>query len=214
MGIVLCDGVDTGDATDAISHLPKHVKWQAVPVICERLKQTRSFDTIPLVRTLVSTAFDPRNEPLTELHDAQRLVLACLVDCQELWSIANLSHDFRSHGLPHDRQMCAELAGVKFVDDKALSALSTGSLLSLMGFHQKARENIEEALRNDPLIFERTPSPDECWLYCAKAFAETNVERAKAAFDRAVAINPAVIQRVDPAWKLFRLLGDSRNAAE
>jgi tetratricopeptide (TPR) repeat protein len=213
-GIPGAGGKSTGDAADAISHLPTDVKWQAAPIICERLKQTRSFDTMPLVRALVSTAFEPRNEPLTELHDAQRQILVCLVDCQELWSIANLSQVFRSHGLPHDRQKCAELAGVKFVDDKALAALSTGALFSKMGFHEKAREHIEEALRHDPLIFERNPSPDECWLYCAKAYAETDAERAVEAFDRAVAINPAAIHRVDPTWKLFRLLGDSRNGGE
>lgn len=207
-------GKSTGDAADAISRLPKDVKWQAAPIICERLKQTRSFDTMPLVRALVSTAFEPRNEPLAELNEAQRQILVCLVDCQEHWSIGNLSNVFRAHGLPHDRQKCAELAGVKFVDDKALAALSKGALFSKMGFHEKARKNIEEALRHDPLIFERTPSPDECWLYCAKAYAETDAERALDAFNRAVAINSAATHRVDPTWKLFRLLGNPRNAAE
>ena len=207
-------GKSTGDAADAISRLPADVRWQAMPVICERLKQTRSFDTMPLVRTLLSTAFEPRKERLTEVSDVQRRVLICLIDCQELWSIGNLSSAFESRGLPRDRQKCAELAGVKFLHDKALAALSTGVLYSEMGFHDKARENIEEALRHDPLIFERAPSPDECWLYCAKAYAETDAERALEAFHRAIAINPATGRRVGPTWRLFRLLADGQDGAE
>ena len=211
-GIPGAGGKSTGDAADAVLHLPKEVKWRAAPILCERLRQTRSFDTMPLVRTLISTGFEPRDKPLRELNDAQRQILVCLVDCQEIWSIGNLFQFFQAHGLPHDRQECAVLAGVKFVDNKALAALSIGALFSKMGFHEKARENIEEALRLDPLFFELTPSPDECWLYCAKAYAETDVERAMEAFNRALAINPAAIHRVDPTWDLFSLLGDARNA--
>ncbi len=211
--IIGAGGNSTGDAADAISRLPADVKWQAAPIICERLRLTRSFDTVPLVRMLLSTAFEPSVEPVTEMNEAQRQILVCLVDCQELWPIANLSQDFRSRGLPHDRQKCAQLAGVTFVDDKALAALSNGALFSKMGFHEKAREGIEEALRVDPRIFERTPSPDECWLYCAKAYAETDAERALEAFHRASEINPNAIRHVDPTWKLFQLLGDLRNPA-
>jgi tetratricopeptide (TPR) repeat protein len=213
-GIPGAGGKSTGDAADALAYLPKDVQWQAAPIICERLKQARSFDTMPLVSALLSMAFEPRDEPLTEVNDAQRQVLICLVACQELWSIGNLHQDFRSRGLSQDRQKCAELAGVKFVDDKAQAALSIGALYSKMGFHDKARANIEEALRYDASIFERAPSADECWLYCAKAYAETDPERAMAAFQRAVSINPAATHRVDPSWKLFRLLADSRDAAK
>jgi tetratricopeptide (TPR) repeat protein len=210
-GIPGAGGKSTGDAADAISRLPAEVKWQAAPIICERLILTRSFDTMPLVRTLLSTAFEPRDEPVTEVNDAQRRILVCLVDCQELWSIGNLSSDFRSRGLPHDRRQCAELAGVKFVEDKALAALSIGALYSKMGFHEKAREHIEEALKYDPLIFERTPSPDECWLFCAKAYAESDAQRAIEAFRRSKAINPLMAHRVDPTWKLFQLLTDGQD---
>lgn len=207
-------GRSTGDAADAISHLPTDVKWQAVPVICERLTQTRSFDTMPMVRALLSTAFESRTEPLPTVNDAQRRILICLVDCQEIWTIGNLFQDFRSRGLPHDRTKCAELAGVRFVDDKALASLSTGVLFSKMGFHEKAREYIEEAFRQDSLIFERTPAPDECWLYCAKAYAETDPQRALESLHRAIAINEASIHRIDPAWKLSELLNDAQDALD
>jgi len=69
-----------------------------------------------------------------------------------------------------------------------------------------ARERILQALEIDPAVFERTPSPEECWLLCAKAFAESDPERALAAFRRATAINTAVAHRVDPSWRLADLL--------
>lgn len=206
-------GKSTGDAADAISRLPADVKWQAAPIICNRLMKTRSFDTMPLVRSLLSTAFEPSDEPVKEVNDAQKRILVCLVNCQELWSIGNLSDDFRSRGLPHNRQKCADLVGVKFVEDKALASLSIGALFSKMGFHEKAREHIEEALKYDPLIFERTPSPDECWLFCAKAYAETDAQRAIDAFRRSKAINPLITHRVDPTWKLFQLLEGKQDTA-
>lgn len=209
-GIPGAGGKSTGDAADAISRLPSDVKWQAVPILCERLMQTRSFDTMPLVRALLSTAFEPSDVPVTKVNESQRRILVCLVNCQEAWSIANLNSAFRSRGLPGDRRKCAEIAGVKVIEDKALAALSTGTHFSKIGFHQKAREHIEEALKHDPMIFERTPSPEECWLFCAKAYAETNVQRAIEAYGRSIALNPAMADHVDPTWKLFQLLKDKQ----
>lgn len=203
-------GKSTGDAAYAISQLPRELRGRATPIICERLHQARAFDTMPLVTTLLSTAFEPRDEPLTTVDDNQKRILICLVDCQELWSIGNLHFTFRSYGLPHDRQKCAELAGVKYVDDKALTSLSTGVLLAKMGFVDRGRQHIDEALQHDPIVFERVPSPEECWLYCAKAFADTDSERALEAFRRAVAINPGMAHRVDPTWQLYHLIEQDR----
>jgi len=206
-------GHSTGDAAAAISNLPAEVRWQATPVLCERLKKSRSFETMPLVRTLLSIAFDPRNEPVSEVNGAQRNVLVCLVDCQEHWPIVNLSSDFECRGLPHDRQKCADLAGVKVIHNTALAALSTGALFSKIGFHEKAREHFEEALKLDPTIFELSPAPEECWLYCAKAYAESDVKLALEAFRRATTINPTMFHRVDPTWTLFQLLADKQDTA-
>jgi tetratricopeptide (TPR) repeat protein len=75
-----------------------------------------------------------------------------------------------------------------------------------MNFLEKAREHILQALELDPIVLERAPAPDERWLFCAKAFAETDPERAIAAFRRAAALNPAAAYRVDPAWRLADLL--------
>jgi hypothetical protein len=201
-------GHSTGDAAHAVSYLPQDALRQAVPAICERLRLTSSFETMPLVETLLKTEFEPRNEPVQTVNDAQRRILVCLVDCQELWSIGNLSYTFTSYGLSQDRRKCAELAGVKFVDDKALSELSSGALFSQMGFHEEGRNHIEEALRHDPLVFERTPSPDEYRLYCAKAYAETDPVRALQEFRHAIAINPSMANRVEPTWKLAELIAD------
>jgi hypothetical protein len=65
-----------------------------------------------------------------------------------------------------------------------------------MGFYEKGRNHIEEALRQDPLVFERAPAPEECRLYCAKAYAETDPARALEEYRRAIAINPTVAHRV------------------
>lgn len=95
-----------------------------------------------------------------------------------------------------------------------MAALSIGALFSKMGFHEKAREHIEEALKHDPIIFERTPSPDECWLFCAKAYAESDAPRAIEAFRRAKAINPLITHHVDPTWKLFQLIEGGQDTAQ
>lgn len=90
--------------------------------------------------------------------------------------------------------------------DEALKALSTGVIFAEMNFLEKAREHILQALELDPIVLERAPAPDECWLYYAKAFAETDPERAIAAFQRSASLNPATAYRVDQAWRLADLL--------
>src|SRR5262249_2949095 len=101
---------------------------------------------------------------------------------------------------------CAELAGVKVADDEALKSLRSGLAFADIGFLDKGREGILEALKLDPAVFERAPAPDECWLLCAKAFAESEPERALAAYGRAVSMNPAMAHRVNPTWRLAELL--------
>jgi hypothetical protein len=61
----------------------------------------------------------------------------------------------------------------------------------------------------DLAVFERAAAPDECWLLCAKAFAETDPQRAIAAYRRAIAINPALAHRVNPTWRLADLLEEN-----
>jgi hypothetical protein len=58
----------------------------------------------------------------------------------------------------------------------------------------------------DPAVFEFAPGPDESWLLCAKAFAETDPERALAAYRNALSINPGIAHRVNPTWSLADLL--------
>jgi len=77
-------GKSTGDAAFSISLLPPEVQRQAVPAICDRLDQARSFDTMPLVQALFSAAFPRRNEPVSELTDLQRQVLTRMVNTEEL----------------------------------------------------------------------------------------------------------------------------------
>ena len=67
------------------------------------------------------------------------------------------------------------------------------------------RERSDKAL-GAAAVFERAPAPDECWLLCAKVFAESDPERALAAYRRATSINPGVAHRVNPAWRLADLL--------
>ena len=92
-----------------------------------------------------------------------------------------ISH-FQECGLPYDREKCARLLGVTVADDEALQSLRLGLTFADIGFLDKGREGILEALKLDPGVFERAPTPDECWLLCAKAFAESDPERALAAY--------------------------------
>jgi tetratricopeptide (TPR) repeat protein len=186
-------GKSTDDAAFAVSYLPRHIQQQAIPAICQRLKQARSFDTMPLVRTLLSAAFEKRDKPLIEITD-------------ELWSIGNLIYDFPFYGLPDNKEQCAKLVGIKITTDKALEKLSSGLCWAEMGFLQQAQEDIIKALEIDSTVFERVPTPEECWLLYAKAFAESNPKQAIRAFRRAILINPDIENRVSPTWYLADLL--------
>jgi tetratricopeptide (TPR) repeat protein len=95
---------------------------------------------------------------------------------------------------------------VKVTDDEALKSLRSGLAFAEIGFLDKGREGILKALELDPAVFERAPAPEECWLLCAKAFAESDPERAIAAYRRATSINPGVAHRVNPTWRLADLL--------
>lgn len=199
-------GESTGDAAFSITYLPPEVRQRAVPAICQRLEHARSFATIPLVEALFSAAFEQREEPLTEFNDLQRLVLMAMLNAQEMWSIVNLYWTFQSYGLPHDRENCAKLLGVQVTKDEALSELSIAVTYADMGFHDKARQGIEAALNLDPAVFARIPKPDECWLFSAKAFAETDPERAVKSYENACAINPNIGNRVGVTWTLSEVL--------
>jgi hypothetical protein len=199
-------GRSTGDAAFSVSHLPPDVQRKAIPAICDRLDEARSFDTMPLVSALLAAAFPKREEPVTELTALQRQVLARMVNTEELWSIGNLLWTFQAHGLPDERADCATLVGVRVADDEALKSLRSGLAYADIGFLDKGREGILKALELDPAVFERAPGPDECWLLCAKAFAESDPERALAAYRRATSINPRISHRVAPTWRLADLL--------
>jgi hypothetical protein len=161
---------------------------------------------MPLVGALLAAAFPTRNEPVTELTALQRQVLSRMVNTEELWSVGNLTWTFKAYGLSCNREKCAQLVGVRVADDAALKALRSGIGFANIGFLDKGRAGILEALQIDAAVFERAPAPDECWLLCAKAFAETDPERAIAAYRHAIAINPAAAHRVNPTWRLADLL--------
>jgi hypothetical protein len=199
-------GKSTGDAAFSISHLPTEVQRRAIPAICDRLDQARSFDTMPLVGALLAAVFPRRDEAVAELNTLQRQVLARMVNTEELWSIGNLMWTFKQHGLPSDRRKCAGLIGVKVADVEALGSLRSGLAYADIGFLDKGREGILKALELDPAVFERAPGTDECWLLCAKAFAESDPERALTAYRHATSINPAMAHRVNTTWHLADLL--------
>jgi hypothetical protein len=71
---------------------------------------------------------------------------------------------------------------------------------------KNARDEILKALELDAAVFERAPAPDECWLLYAKAFADSDPQRAIAAFRRAISINPSMARGIDPTWPLADLL--------
>lgn len=202
-------GKSSGDAAFSISHLPPDVQRKAIPALCDRLDQARSFDTMPLVGTLLSVAFPRRDEAITELTHLQKHILSRLVNTEELWSIGNLRWTFQKYGLPHDREKCANLVGVLVATDEALTKLRLALAFADIDFLEEAREGIFKALETDPAVFERAPAPDECWLLYAKTFAESDPARAISAFRRASSINPDVAHRINPAWRLADLLKEN-----
>jgi hypothetical protein len=119
-------GKSSGDAAYSIALLPAEVQQQAIPSLCDRLDQARSFDTMPTVRTLIAAAFPTREKPVTELTDLQRYVLGRLVNAEELWNIGNLSWAFRAHGPTQDHIKCAEMVGARVGEDKALAECDPG----------------------------------------------------------------------------------------
>ncbi|WP_425395318.1 HEAT repeat domain-containing protein [Aeoliella sp.] len=209
-GIPGAGGKSTGDAAFSISRLPPEVQHKAIPTICDRLGHARSFDTMPLVHALLVAAFPQQRDKLTKLDTLQTQVVTRLVNCEELWSIGNVKRNLEMHGLPRDRRECAELVDMEITEDRALETLRRALTYAHLGgvFLAKARKGILEAIELDATAIDRAPGPDECWLLCAKAFAETDSERALDSYQRAVAINPMLAQRVDPTWHLADLLGE------
>ena len=204
-------GKSTDDAAFAIAYLPRHIQQQAIPEICQRLKQARSFETIPLVETLLSAVFEQRDEPLTKLTDLQNLVLSQMLMTDELWSIGNLIGVFSYYGLPDGlspdkKEKCAQLVGIKLTQDNALTELRSGLSFAEMNFLPQARESILKALAMDSTVFDRVVTPELAWLLYAKAFAPSDSKRALAAYRRAYLINRAIADRVESGWHLANLL--------
>ena len=203
-------GISTDDAAFAISYLPRHLQQQAIPAICQRLKQARDFETVPLVRTLLSATFEPRETPLTKLTDIQNLVLSQMVMTDELWSIGSLIGVFNAYGLPDGlsdkKEKCAKLLGIKLVPDDALAELQSGLTFAEMNFLPQARASILKAIEMDSTVFERSPTPEVAWLLYAKAFAQIDPKRALTAYRNAYLINRAIANRIKSNWYLANLL--------
>ncbi len=201
-------GKSSGDVAFAISLLPRDAQIRAIPAICDQLDRARVFDTMPLVGTLLAAGFPERRGPITELNELQRSVLTRMVETAELWGVGSLFRVLEAHGLPRERQGCAALLGVRIADDEALAELRKALAFSHIGVLDEARAGIDKALAADPAVFERATAPDECWLLCARAFAVTDPDRARAAFGHALALNPAIRHRVNPSWRLAELLDE------
>lgn len=199
-------GKSTDDAAFSISYLPVHLQQKAIPGICDRLEQAGSFDTVPLVYTLLTASFSASDKEVTELTDLQRYVLGRMVQTAELWCIADLRWTFKSFGLPPDRKKCAQMVGIDVIEDEALKLLRSGLMLAKINFLEKGRAGILEALTHDSNVFERIPDKDESWLLYAKAFAESDPDRALNAYQHALTINPSIARKVDPTWHLADLL--------
>jgi hypothetical protein len=199
-------GTSSGDAAYSVAFLSSEVRLQAIPEVAERLRKVRSFATMPLVDSLLESAFDPRQELVTELTPLQRWVVLQFLEHEDVWVVANLSSVFQAFGLKWDRKHCANLAGVKVAKDEAISELSSAVMFAQIGFDEKAREGIDKALKLDPAVFARVPAPDEYWLYTAKAFAESDPERALQAYVNARSTNSHIGRRVALSWVLAELL--------
>jgi hypothetical protein len=89
---------------------------------------------------------------------------------------------------------------------EVIDGLSVKPIPLRFSFREKFVEARVECVPPDPAVFERAPAPDECWLLCAKAFAESDPDRAIAAYQHATAINPGAAHRVNRTWRLADLL--------
>ena len=207
--VVGASGNSTDDAAFSISYLPRQIQQQAIPAICQRLKNARSFDTMPLVQTLLCATFERSKEALTKLTDLQNLVLSQMLITDELWSIGNLIYTFPAYGLPYDKKECAKLVGIEITEDKALTELRSALAFAEMDFLKQAREGIIKALEIDSTVFKRVPAPEECWLLYAKAFAEVDSKRSLYAFRRAFLIDAGIVNRISPTWALADLLKEN-----
>ena len=133
-----------------------------------------------------------------------------MVDTEELWSIGNLYWTFEHMGSLRDREQCAKLIGVKVANDKALAEAAQCLGICRYRFsRESAGRHPQAASKSTSAVFERTVAPDESWLLFAKAFAETDPERAMEAFRCACSMNPAMAYRVNPSWRLADLLKEN-----
>ena len=143
-------GKSTGDAAFSITKLPLEVQRQGIPGICDRLDQTRSFDTIPLVVALISATFPRSKEPLSELNSLQRYVLGRMVDTAELWSIGNLHWTFKSVGLPKDRQKMRTTRRCQCRRGRSLEIVASGPFVCQHRLSRKGARRHPESDRNGP----------------------------------------------------------------
>ena len=203
-----------GDAGTALSRLPLELRAEAVPPLIRRLRETQGFALMPVAASLLSAAFE-RSETLPDpLSPAQREVLTELVANPEVWSLGNLSSTFAAYGLPSKaftaREETAALLGVRVADDRPLLDLASACHFAEMGFAKEARERIEAAVAADPAVFARAADPAACHLAAARAYAETDPDRAAAAFEAAAEIDPRAADRVrvrEPLWGLLEERG-------
>lgn len=203
-------GTSGGDAAFSITTLPDEMQKQAIPYLCEQLGHARAIAAIPLVTSLLSAAFEIREDPLDTPDTLQQKALISMAQAQEIWSLRGISSVLAAYGLPSNRDQCAKLAGVTVTRDEALAQLSTAILFAEMNFLERAREGIEMALTLDPTVFARLPSPAEYWLFYAKAFAETDQDRALQAFDHARSIQASMEHKVPTNWKLANLISNRK----
>ncbi len=102
-------GPSTGDAAFSIRYLPPEVRPAAIPALLAQLNRARKIETMPYVIGLLSAAFSPQEEPVTQLNPLQREVLTRMARVRSLWGIGNNSEELTAYGLPWSRSAVERL---------------------------------------------------------------------------------------------------------
>lgn len=199
-------GKSMDDAAHALLYLPLTSLQEAIPALCERLTQARSFDVVPVVEALLVAVFEKQREKRNVLNEKQKQVLRYLVLTPEVWPIGDVQWLLEAHGLPRQREACAALAETTVPDDEAHVTLSRALAFAQMGFFEQARAGIDEALAIDPDVLDAHSTPEDGWFLCAQVFAYTDPERARHAFTKATALSPSIAEKLHPASTLAGVL--------
>lgn len=200
-----------GDIGHVLRTVPRALGLRALPALCAALQRAEVFGTVGLVEAMLTLGFGdppsghrfdddeeagledmsemPAPEPLdaTRLTAGQREVLTAMARTHELWTVGNLFHVLRSHGIPTGRAELCALLGLEHVRDEA------AELASQARFHRIQLHDSDEAATLLRRAVTLAPGDAALWQQLSQALlAAADPNEALAAVDHALAIDPTL----------------------